>query len=1209
MPRLTLSFLGCFHVCLDDRPVTDFKSNKVRALLAYLAVESDRPHRREALAGLLWPDWPDRDALSNLRYALASLRRTIGDHTAEPPFLLITPHTIQFNPASDYWLDVAELERQIADSRCGAVDGAKQVTAQSLWRGSFLPGFSIGDAAPFEEWALLRREQISLQVLSLLGNLATYCEARGDYQAAQGYARQQIALEPWSEQAHRTLMRLLTLDGQRSAALRQYCTCRDLLRDELDVEPTEETVALYEAIRAGILVDKETRKQGNKLTPSPLSTCLLVSPTPPFVAREDQLAQLEASLRRALAGEGQVIFVTGEVGSGKTALLGEFARRTMAAHADLVVATGCCNATVGIGDVTGIGDSYLPFREVLQLLSGDIESKRASAALTPEHARRLWAILPDISAALMEAGPDLLDTFVPRASLLLRAEAFAGQAVRGADQLDRLRQPPGGEPRNRLFTLQQADLFGQVTRVLQLVARSHPLLLILDDLQWADAGSVSLLFHLGRRLANSRILVVAAYRPDAIAQPRPEGARHPLEAVVNELQRVSGDRPIDLDQCNGRQFVEALLDAEPNHLSAGFRAQLLLHTEGHPLFTVELLRGLQAGGDLVRDGEGCWVEGPALHWETLPARVEAVIAERIGRLPDRCRALLAAASVEGEEFTAEIIARVLGVDESAIRQCLDADLGDRHRLVAAVSLRRLGAHKLSRYRFRHHLFQRYLYDHLDVVRRANWHEAVGSALEALCGEAPDDLDALAPRLAWHFEAAGLAEQAARHYLQAGRRAARLAAHEDAISHLTRGLTLLDGLPDSPDVTRLKLELLLAIASPLVLAQGFGSPERMRVLEQVYELAQHPALADSTERAAALAIVANFALWSAEPARTLQLGEKLLGLAERVGDPQQLLIAHFLTGSARWLGGDLNAARRDLDEALALKVHCSRLTSDLPFGFDIGITGLARQACVLWLQGHPDQAARSLQEAVNAAQARGHPITLALTRGMAGMVLSVIGRDAVAAKLQVDALRQLGAAGLFFEPWADSLAGRSSAEENQSEESLQQMRQGLAAFQMVGTPLGRAAQLVLLAQGYTRAGKVEAAMAALDQALAWMGQTGVCMLEAEAYRLRGELLLAGRFPGTGVSEFAVGAQAEACFRRAIAVARRQEARWWELRATVSLCGLLKERKSPQDTDCAEALQTLAEIYGWFTEGFDTLDLREARALLAEASQGQRVIAGS
>ena len=148
------------------------------------------------------------------------------------------------------------------------------------------------------------------------------------------------------------------------------------------------------------------------------------------------------------------------------------------------------------------------------------------------------------------------------------------------------------------------------------------------------------------------------------------------------------------------------------------------------------------------------MEGPALHWETLPARVEAVIAERIGRLPDRCRALLAAASIEGEEFTAEIIARVLGVDESAIRQCLDGELGDRHRLVAAVSVRRLGVRKRSRYRFRNHLFQCYLYNHLDAVKRVHLHEAVGNALEELCGEAPDDLDALAPRLAWHFEMAG-----------------------------------------------------------------------------------------------------------------------------------------------------------------------------------------------------------------------------------------------------------------------------------------------------------------------------------------------------------------------------------------------------------------------------------------------------------------------
>jgi predicted ATPase len=172
-----------------------------------------------------------------------------------------------------------------------------------------------------------------------------------------------------------------------------------------------------------------------------------------------------------------------------------------------------------------------------------------------------------------------------------------------------------------------------------------------------------------------------------------------------------------------------------------------------------------------------------------------------------------------------------------------------------------------------------------------------------------------------------------------------------------------------------------------------------------------------------------------------------------------------------------------------------------------------------------------------------------------------------------------------------------------------MRQGLATFELVGTPLGHAAQLLLLAQGYARAGKAEAALASLDEALAWMRQTGVCLLEAEAHRLRGELLLAGQCLEHAPSDPGIPEAAEACFRRAIAVARRQEARWWELRATVSLCRLLKERKAPQDTDCAEAFQTLAEIYGRFTEGFQMPDMREARALLAEASQGQRVIAGS
>ena len=181
---------------------------------------------------------------------------------------------------------------------------------------------------------------------------------------------------------------------------------------------------------------------------------------------------------------------------------------------------------------------------------------------------------------------------------------------------------------------QQTVLFEQVTRVLIHLAQRQPLVVLLDDLQWADSGSVSLLFHLGRRLAGTRILVLGAYRPDDVALGR-GGERHPLEPVVNELARDLGDVLLGLDRAEARRFVDELLDAEPNRLSEAFRERLYLRTGGHALFTVELLRGLQERGDLVKDEEGLWVEEAHLDWNRLPARIEAVIAERVGRLPKR----------------------------------------------------------------------------------------------------------------------------------------------------------------------------------------------------------------------------------------------------------------------------------------------------------------------------------------------------------------------------------------------------------------------------------------------------------------------------------------------------------------------------------------------------------------------------------------------
>jgi DNA-binding SARP family transcriptional activator len=260
MACLSIYLLGPFHVLRDGSPVNEFESDKVRALLAYLALEADRPQPRAYLASLLWPGYPERDARHNLRQALSNLRHAIADAEASSPYLQVTRDRIQYNPHADCWLDVHAFNTLLADSQQHA-HGRLELCppcmqrlqqAVELYRGGFLQGFSPGEDLPFQEWMLLQGERYHRRLVAALRQLARCYAWRGEHDLTLRYARRHLALEPWREGAHRRIMRALALSGQRNAALIQYQRCCRILADELQVEPERETVELYRRIRDGI---------------------------------------------------------------------------------------------------------------------------------------------------------------------------------------------------------------------------------------------------------------------------------------------------------------------------------------------------------------------------------------------------------------------------------------------------------------------------------------------------------------------------------------------------------------------------------------------------------------------------------------------------------------------------------------------------------------------------------------------------------------------------------------------------------------------------------------------------------------------------------------------------------------------------------------------------------------------------------------------
>ena len=893
--------------------------------------------------------------------------------------------------------------------------------ASDLLRGDFLEGIILDNNAEFELWLLSERDRWRVRAEEVFNHVIQGQKRRGRYSEALQHTRRLLKLSPWNESAHQTAMRLLAWTGQRGAALRQFENCKHILGEELNVEPSDETRILHRKIKEG------------DLEPPPQPPAYLTAEKPrhrfelpPFFSRQKELTRLEDFLNLARKGQGQVVFITGGPGRGKTALLDNFTQLAMKQHPGLLVASGKCNA------YSGKGDPFLPFRDLMGMLTSDVESMWDSGAITRDHAQRLWSALPTIIQILLADGRQLMETFVPGENLLSRAVNIEGSEASWILELRELIARQMIEQ----STLIQSQLFQQMTRVLFNISKAQPLLLILDDLQWADPASVSLFFHLGRKISTLRnkILIICAYRPEEITLEQSwrnseSMERHPLAYVLSEFKRIFGDIWIDLSQPEEREsrgFIDALVDTEPNQLSKQFRDSLFRRTEGHPLFTIELLRTMQERGDLIQKGSGYWIEGPDLDWSLFPARVEAVIAERINRLLPELQEIMSIASVEGETFTAEVISMAGEIPLESVLHQLSFDLERKHRLVRERKEIETGNKRLNRFRFYHALFQEYLYNRLSQGERRLWHGRIGESLEDLYQPMHEGK---AVQLAHHFDLADDHPRAFHYYALAAEHSSRLYATKEVQENYTkaielaevvsprvqnliklyRGRGLISGRLGDFDqaqsdhqtalqLARVESEMELEWRAFIDLGRLWAARDyhrTQRYFDGALELSQR--IDDPIILANSYNWMGNWHTNAENVSKAVEYHQQALQIAEQLEDRRELANTLDLLGVANLMAGNLPKCIQYYDQVVSLQRNQGdrlRLVSSLT-GRAVAVSAMASQVCVPVLPS-PD-GIKDSQEAIEIADQIGDLPGKAWALYGQGMVHLVRGQFGLAEK--------------------------------------------------------------------------------------------------------------------------------------------------------------------------------------------------------------------
>ncbi len=536
----------------------------------------------------------------------------------------------------------------------------------------------------------------------------------------------------------------------------------------------------------------------------------------------------------------------------------------------------------------------------------------------------------------------------------------------------------------------------------------------------------------------------------------------------------------------------------------------------------------------------------------------------------------------GRELTYEVLRAISPLTEAALQQELT-------KLVEAELLYQRGRPPQATYLFKHALVQETAYQSLLKSKRQQYHRQLAEVFEARFPETT----ATQPELvAHHYTEAGLVAQAIPYWQRAGERAVQRSANAEAITHLTKGLELLAALPDSPERSRQELTLRTTLGPALITTKGNAALEVEQTYIQAVELCRQ--VGETSHLFPVLFGLRSVYLVRREVQRAHELGEQLLSLAKNVQDTDLLIEAHLALGNTLLLFGEFIPAQAQCEQVLALYNPQRHRSHAVLYGLDPGVFCLSRIAWLLCFLGYRDQALEKIRDTLTLAQELSHPFSS--TIGLMNTAL-------------VHGLRQEGQAA---QKWAEAgitlcteqgftsfvglgaiLRGWALAEQGQVEEGIAQIRQGLATCRATGVEMCRSWWLAMLAGACGKAERVEEGLNVVAEALAFVDKTGERMWAAELYRLKGELALAqSSVQSLGSS---VQKEAEECFLKAIEIARKQQAKSLELRAVMSLSRLWQHQSKKE-----EARQILAEIYGWFTEGFDTKDLQEARALLEELS---------